>query len=334
MFSFEKSSRKIIAVGSALVDILIQESDAFLSSITDKKGGMLLVDVAMSESLLQKSSKSPTLVPGGSACNTCIGLAKLGNTTSFIGKRGEDELGALLETALRTSGVEPLLLTASQPTGRVVSIITPDAQRTMFTYLGAASETKSEDINIKQFENSSLVYLEGYLLFNEPYVRKILFCAQQAGAKICLDLASFTVVEASKSILPDLIHQYIDILIANEDEAFAYTGEKDHHKALEIMSTCAALTIVKRGKHGSIISYNGTVTPIGIAGNGNVLDTTGAGDLWASGFIYGIVNGLSIEESGNLGSLCGYEVCKVLGAHIPDVGWERIKSTIKKQVIL
>lgn len=320
------SSPLVAGVGSALMDILLQESEEFLAVTGAQKGGMTLVDYTKIESLVSQSKQTPSQVPGGSACNTIIGMAKLGQNTRFIGKRGNDALGKQLESTLKNHNVEPILETSDTPTGRVLSIITPDAQRSMFTFLGAASETKPEEITADKFKNAALVHLEGYLLFNEQLIFAALKAAKEAGVLISLDLASFTVVEASKEILADIVKEYVDILLANEDEARVFTGCTDEAEALEKLAGDTEIAVLKVGKRGSYISQKGKVHSFGIIGSGEALDTTGAGDLWASGFLYGLVNNLPIEKCGKLAAACGYEVCQVIGAHIPEEGWSRIKK--------
>jgi sugar/nucleoside kinase (ribokinase family) len=322
----QSSSPLIIGVGSALVDILLQESDSFLSTISGQKGGMTLVAADRIDSILAKSTATPSRVPGGSACNTILGIGQLGGHPRFIGKRGKDELGGIFEKSLVASNVEPRLSLSDSPTGRVLSLITPDAQRSMFTYLGASSETKPVELTPELFKDAALVHLEGYLLFNKDLIMAALKVAKEAGARISLDMASFTVVQAAKDILRDIIRDYVDILLANEDEARAYTGLSDERAALNRLSSEVDVAVVKIGKRGSLITTQGKVYTIGILGDGSAKDTTGAGDLWAAGFLYGLVNGMPIDKCGRLGAACGYEVCQVIGATIPDEGWERIRK--------
>ncbi|HEX7511642.1 MAG TPA: adenosine kinase, partial [Chitinivibrionales bacterium] len=267
-----------------------------------------------------------SVVPGGSACNTILGIGRLGGPARFIGKRGSDDLGALFESSLKKHSVEPVLFTSASPTGCVLSIITPDAQRSMFTFLGASSETKPEEITPEQFAGAAVAHIEGYLLFNEKLLRASLKAAKAAGALVSLDLASFTVVEAAKAILDDVVEEYVDILIANEDEARAFTGLTDETAALSALAKKSDIAVLKIGKRGSYISNNGTITAVPRMGSGAAVDTTGAGDLWAAGFLYGLVNGLPIERCGTLASACGFEVCQVVGASIPEDGWNRIRK--------
>lgn len=316
----------IAAIGSALVDMCLLEEEVFLIESGAKKGGMTLVDNDFIKGLLQKSSRKPAIVPGGSACNTVLGVGKLGGAARFIGKRGNDELGLLFEKGLHQHNVEPILMESNLPTGNVLSIITPDAQRSMFTYLGASAETLPDEITSDLFTNCALVHIEGYLLFNTALMTAALNAAKKAGALISLDLASYTVVEASRELLEDICADYIDILIANEDEAFAFTGHKDENKALEALSSKTDLAILKLGKRGSLIAHDDKIYTVKPIGDKKPIDTTGAGDLWASGFLYGLVHGYDLDKCGMIGSACGNEVCQVVGASIPEEGWSRIRK--------
>ncbi len=325
----ENDRQLIVGIGSALVDILIHEEDEFLEKTGAVKGGMTLVDKEQIEHTLGMSTGTAVIVPGGSACNTVVGVGRLGGTARFVGKCGKGDLAELIENDLSRQNVEPALLRADSPTGRVLSIITPDAQRSMFTYLGASAETRPEELSVKSFEDAAIVHVEGYLLFNPDLIRASLSAAKTAGAKISLDLASFTVVEASKELLDQLVEAYVDILIANEDEAGAFTGYSDEHLALKALSKRADIAVLKVGPRGSYISHAGNTIAIKPMGDGNALDTTGAGDLWAAGFLFGLVNGFSLEKCGRLGSACGYEVCQVIGTKIPPKGWERIRRLLE-----
>ncbi len=328
ILKLKKNSKVIAGIGSALMDILIQESDQFLKEIDAEKGVMLLADYEKITSVLEKSSKPPSMAPGGSACNTIMGIGKLSNNAIFVGKVGKDKLGYDLESTLNRNNVTPLLSKSETQTGRAVSIITPDAQRSFFTFLGAASELTPDEISPEKFKDAAIVHIEGYLVFNEELFMKALKSAKEANALISLDLASVSIVNESKELLKSVIPDYIDILLANEDEAKAFTGIYDEKEALKNLSEDVKIAVLKLGKRGSLISYNNQIYEIGIHGNGEAVDTTGAGDLWAAGFLYGLVKGLPIDICGDLGALCGYEVCQVIGAHIPDEGWERIKAQI------
>jgi sugar/nucleoside kinase (ribokinase family) len=268
------------------------------------------------------------MVPGGSACNTIIGIGKLGGQCRFIGKCGKDPLGELIIADLENNGVEPILALSPSPTGSVLSIVTPDAQRTMFTFLGAASEITLEEIPETCFENAAIVHIEGYLLHNRELMIAALQRAKEARATVSLDLASFTIVEESKEFLKDIVNTYVHILIANEDEARVFTGQTDEKAAINMLSKMAPLAVLKIGERGSYISQNGKAIRIQPMESQGIKDTTGAGDLWASGFLFGLVSGYSLEKCGQLGSACGYEVCQIIGANILDDGWQRIRQLL------
>jgi sugar/nucleoside kinase (ribokinase family) len=209
-----------------------------------------------------------------------------------------------------------------------LSIITPDAQRSMFTFLGASSETLPEEISNGCFENASIVHIEGYLLFNPELILAAVKHAKASDALISLDLASFTVIEEARELLDRLITDFVDIAIANEDEARVFTGFSQPEDAVQALAEKAQIAVVKLGERGSLVMHDNKIIKIRAMGDGRALDTTGAGDLWASGFLYGLVNGYPIEKCGQIGSACGYEVCQVIGASIPDEGWKRIKALL------
>jgi len=319
-----------IGVGSAMMDILLFESEQFISDHGLIKGAMEKLESKRIDSILASSvnASAARMVPGGSACNTTIGLSRLCGKGVFIGTCGDDELGRTLEAAIQSNNVTTHLWQSAAPTGRVLSVITPDAERTMLTYPGASSETLAELVSPDLFRGADIVHVEGYLLFNEPLIRAVFESASVADVPISFDLASFTVVDAALSLAKELVRNYVSVLLANEKEARSYSGASDELRALEIMSRDAECAVVKVGKRGSYVCLNNEITKIEAVGNGTVLDTTGAGDLWASGFLYGLISGKPVLECGKIASLCGFEVCQVEGAHIPEDGWRRIQSAV------
>jgi sugar/nucleoside kinase (ribokinase family) len=324
-----KGKKLIVGVGSALIDILAHESEDFLVRTGAVKGGMSYVNKEFIDETLLLSSQPPILVPGGSACNTVVGVGKLGGEARFVGKCGCGTMGEFFVTDLKRQNVEPLLLYSDSPTGRVLAIITPDAQRSMFTFLGASAEIIPQDITKACFSNAAIVHIEGYLLFNPELIIKVLKTAKSSGAMISLDLASFNVVRKSRRQLRHLVKSFVDILIANEDEARAYTGEKDEIRAIRNMAADAEIAVLKVGERGSFIACRDQIIPIQPKTGGPIIDSTGAGDLWAAGFLFGLVSGYALEQCGELGSACGYEVCRVVGASISDTGWKRIKTLLE-----
>lgn len=314
----------IVGAGAVLVDLLIEESDDFVGNLVAKKGGMVLVEKERIDEILKASPSSAKIVPGGSACNTLVGISALRGKTRMIGKSGRDKMAEVFKSGLETAGVEGVLSTSEKETGRVLSIVTPDAQRTMFTFLGASEQLSPADIKSRCFNDASIVHLEGYLLFNVPVVDAIIKKVHDVQARLCLDLASFQVVEATRNYLQEILRSQVNILIANEDEAKAYTG-KDERESLEILSQFAEIAVVKLGKKGALVA-RGKERIYVRAEEVNALDTTGAGDLWASGFLYGLNNDYSLENSARLGARVASEVVQVMGAVIPPEGWTRINA--------
>ena len=327
--NIDDDKKLIVGVGNALVDILAYEDEDFVRKTGAAKGGMIYVEKEFIEQTLAMSSRQPTTVPGGSACNTVVGVGRLGGVARFIGKCGNGELGTFFENDLKRHNVEPALLRSNSPTGRVLSIVTPDAQRSMFTCLGAAAEMVPQDISERFFESAAIVHIEGYLLFNSQLILKVLKTAKASGALVSLDLPSYNVVKESHELLSHIVETFVDILMANEDEARAYTGHADQALAVMALAEKVAMAALKIGERGSLIVHNNKMLPIPAQGSGHAVDSTGAGDLWAAGFLFGLVNGYPLEKCGALGSACGYEVCQVMGAHIPDAGWERIKELLE-----
>lgn len=329
VFSLPHPDRRlVVGIGSALVDIVVPADDAFVRRTGVPKGGMVYFDSSSIDAFLEDSGADPTVVPGGAACNTMVGIGRLGGQSRFIGKRGDDPFGRLFEDGLALSGVEPFLVRTRTPTGRVLSLISPDSQRTMLTCLGAASEMRPEEVDTRAFAEAAVTLVEGYLVYNPELFGHAIQSARDAGSLVALDLASFTVVEECMDRFQDVVNESVDILIANEDEAFAFTRCRDEEKALASLGECARLAVLKLGARGSRVSCEGRVIDIAAASGGGVVDTTGAGDLWASGFLFGLVRQLPLEICGRLASVCGHEVCKVKGAAIPEDGWSRIARLV------
>jgi sugar/nucleoside kinase (ribokinase family) len=315
-----------IGVGAPIMDSLAQVPETFLAQIGGAKGGMEYIEAERMSQLLQDLSGKLTEVPGGSAANTTQALARLGLPVTFLGKIGNDSRADLYRKNFQESGGDITKFKQGQlPHAGCLSLVTPDSQRTMRTYLGAAVTLSPSEISVADFQDCRHAHLEGYLLFNPELATHILKCAHQAGCSVSLDLASFEVVHAAKPILQDLLRQYVDVVFSNEDEAKAFTGQTtDFQKmSLELAEYCS-IAVVKIGKEGSYIASGKSVTTIQPVPVPQALDTTGAGDAWAAGFLYGWLSGKSLAESGAWGSLLGAEVVQVLGPRIPSHRWQAI----------
>ena len=314
---------RVLGIGSALVDLLAFVEPSWLAKSGTTAGGMTLVDPGRLEQLLGTLSGNPPTAPGGSACNTLVGLARLGVQTRFVGKVGQDPRAASLRSALEASGMETRFRTSATATGTVLSVVTPDAQRTMFTSLGAAAELTPDEVTEELFADVDLVHLEGYLAFNAPVFRKVMEICARLKLKVSLDLASFETVGVCRALFEEAL-PHLHLLIANEDEARAFTG-LEPEAALEYLAQRAPVAVVKLGAEGSLVA-RGTERAQAQAFRVKAVDTTGAGDLWASGFLAGHLQGMSLEASAQLGSRVASEVVQVLGAAIPEEGWQTIRQ--------
>ncbi len=321
------SNYKILGAGSPMLDLLVNVEDSFIDSIDGEKGGMNLVSPELLDSILATTESKCVRTPGGSAANTIFGLANMGIPSALLGKTGSDAEADFYKAQFHKIGGDTSRLKVNNdvPTGRCLSLVTPDSERTMRTDLGAAATLSVDDITPADFEGFTHVHIEGYMLFNADLTCHILKLAKDAGCIISIDLASFEVVNAAKNLLQELLTDYVDIIFANEEEAAAFCDTDDPEKCLDILAGYSEIAAVKVGKQGAYIKRGSESVKVN-AGPAVAIDTTGAGDLWASGFLYGILNDYSIEKAGKLGSIVSDEVVMVMGATIPEEGWATIKN--------
>jgi sugar/nucleoside kinase (ribokinase family) len=321
---------KILGIGNALVDLLVRIPDeSLLSDLKVKKGSMELVNKDVIADVINKTYHlEKKQVSGGSAANTIYGVASLGCSTGFIGTIGDDDFGVAFTQNLKESGITPFLFVGDGETGVVGSIITPDSERTMTTFLGAAGSISTSQINETILKQYQLIHIEGYLVFNRELIEFTSKLAKQCGLKVSLDLASFNVVEANIDFLKNMITNYIDIVFANEEEAKALTG-KSPEDALDEIAGMTEIAVVKIGKHGSMIRKGNEKYTIA-ATEAHVIDTTGAGDLYAGGFLYGLSKGVSLEKCGRIGALLAGKVIEQIGAKIPAEIWPSILNKVNE----
>ncbi len=321
---------KIIGIGNALVDVLIQlENDNLLAALELPKGSMQLVDANKSKEI-QESSKGlkKQMASGGSAANTIHGLAKLGVETAFIGTVGKDETGDFFHNDLIDNNITPLLIKSKSPSGIANAMISLDGERTFGTFLGAAIELSAKHLKDEQFEGYNILHVEGYLVQNHELLEAILKTAKNNGLKVSIDLASYNVVEDNLAFLTKMVEKYVDIVFANEEEAKAFTG-MEPEEALNEISKIADIVIVKVGKKGSMIKQGNVIVAVDVR-EIEPVDTTGAGDIYAAGFLYGLINDLGFKKAGEIGSLLASTVIENIGAKISDDNWTKIKKEILK----
>jgi sugar/nucleoside kinase (ribokinase family) len=321
---------KILGMGNALVDIMTRlKDDRILEQMNLPKGTMQLVNREFIWQILDKTINLPkSLSSGGSAANTIHGLANLGIETAFIGKVGSDEFGEIFKKDLLLKKIEPLIFYGLNETVRAVALVSPDGERTFATFLGAAVELSDDDIDSSIFKGHKYFHIEGYLVQNHHLIEKAVRLAKKNDLLVSLDMASFNVVEANRDFLASIIEEYVDIVFANEEEAKAFTGLSPE-KALQSISKDCSLAIVKLGEMGSIIQRK-EETYIVPATNANCIDTTGAGDLYASGFLYGLTKNFDLQKCGRIGSLLAGNVIEVMGAKMDENRWKIIHSEIDK----
>lgn len=321
---------KIIGLGNALVDVLATlKDDALLTEMELPKGSMQLIDNTKLQQINSKFTEMKThLATGGSAGNAILGLSCLGAKTGFIGKIGNDTYGDFFRTNLRKNNIEDkLLLSDSLPSGVASTFITPDGERTFGTYLGAAATLKSEDLTSNLFKGYSYLFIEGYLVQDHEMILRAIELAKEEGLQICLDLASYNIVEGDLEFFTLLVEKYVDIVFANEEEAKAFTGESPE-KALDLIGKQCSIAIVKVGSNGSFIRKGTESLKVGVIPVHQVVDTTGAGDYFAAGFLYGLTCGYSLERCAKIGALLSGHVIQVIGTTMPKERWDEIKLNI------
>ncbi|MFO8233978.1 MAG: adenosine kinase [Bacteroidales bacterium] len=319
---------KILGIGNALVDIMTKlPDDNFLKEYNLPKGSMQLVDHEFIKRISAASEKFEKIQSsGGSAANTIHGVARLGLDAGFIGKVGEDDLGDFFYNDMKNSNIEPKLLRTQTDSGRAVALISPDSERTFATFLGAAVELSHQDLKNEFFKDFDYLHVEGYLVLNHELLKKASELAKQNGLKISLDLASYNVVEDNIDFLKTYINKEVDIIFANEEEAKSYTG-KEPEEALDELAKQCEIAVVKVGKDGSLIKEGEEkhkVKPI----EANPVDTTGAGDAYAAGFLYGLAKQSTLDKCGEIGSILAGKVIEVVGAKMDENKWKEIYDLV------
>jgi sugar/nucleoside kinase (ribokinase family) len=316
----------VIGIGSPLVDLVLRVDDAFLADhVSGSKGGMEFIDPDGIGRLIQLSGQVPARSPGGSSANITVGIANLGVPAAFIGQTGTDDFGAFYADALTRHHCQPRLIDHTiLPTGRVLAMVTPDGERTMRTCLGAAAALDPQQLAPASFLGARLVVVEGYSLFNHELARAIVRHAKAAGCAVALDLAAFEVVQANREVIEELFAMGIDLVFANQDEARAW-NPGDPAAALDDLAAKAGVAAVKLGKEGAVIARG--AERVRVAGEPvAAIDTIGAGDCWAAGFIAAWLRGLPLDVCGRLACRCGAAVVQVPGAQLPRETWLGLKG--------
>jgi sugar/nucleoside kinase (ribokinase family) len=319
---------ELAGVGSPIVDLTAQVPDSFLANVSGEKGGMVLVDDAEMERILSKLGSPPSLSTGGSAANAAFNASRLGLRTTFIGKLGNDALARAYVERYAAAGVDASRFKRGNiANARCLALVTPDAQRTMRTCLGAAMTLSPSEISPHDFRGVRHAHIEGYLVFNEELCDAVLSAARESGCTISLDLSSFEVVNAKREWMLRQFGRGIDVVFANEDEIRAlFPGNTSGFEVLaRELATHGVVAAVKMGRDGAWIGKGAEthrIAPVHVA---DVIDTNGAGDAWAAGFLYGFIRGRPLGECGAMASVMGSETVRHLGPLIPDSAWADVR---------
>ncbi len=326
----KKNIPEVLGVGNALMDIItVLKNDSVLEKFGLPKGSMTLVDELLSKKIYDEVvSERSELSTGGSVANTMRTLAGIGGKGGFLGKIGNDQLGKVFKEAFEKKGIRTHLSFSEKNTGRVLGLVSPDSERTMATYLGAAADLTPEIFSPESIRKYKYMYMEGYLVFNHHLIKTGVEMAKREGLIVAIDLSSFNVVDANLDFLKSLIKNYIDIVFANEEEAKSLTG-KEPLQALNEISEMCDTAIVKVGKKGSYIKKGDFMVEISSV-PAKAIDTTGAGDSYAAGFFYGLTNNYDLETCGKIAALVSGKVVEVMGANLPDNQWPVIRKEIQK----
>ncbi len=324
------TNKAVVCVGSPVVDQIARISDDFLETVDGAKGGMELVDRGTLAHLVKTLPQAPVTTPGGSAGNTAFALARLDVSSRFVGVIGDDQSGTYYRDAFEEIGGDAsrIRIKGEMPTALCLSMVSPDGERTMRTHLGAAATLNAANVTLDDFAGYGHAHVEGYLLFNPELMRHVLQTAQDAGCSTSVDLASFEIVAASQNHLAALLKNYVDMVFANEEEAETFAGTSDLDACARVLADCCDTVAIKTGAEGALLKNGGQSCRIPAESVDAVVDTTGAGDLWAAGFLSGLQRGGSLEQAGIAGSILGAAVIKQEGAFIPASQWEPIRQRL------
>jgi len=307
---------KILGIGNAIVDVLCKVSDEFLINNSLKKSSMKLVDENEFKSLLS-SVRIEETISGGSVANSIVGLSQLENKVGFLGKISDDDFGQKYEDGLKKENVEFLYNKKKEliPTGTCLILITPDSERTMCTFLGTAGKISENDVNEIHIKNYDIIFLEGYL-WDEGEPKKAFYKAISNSKKTAMSLSDSFCVKRHKKYFLDLVKNRLDIIFANEQEITSLIDANSFDEVISFSKEIKKNIIITRGEKGAIAVNNNELTECKAMENLNIKDLTGAGDLFASGYLHGLINNLSVKESLVKGTELSSKIIQKIGARI------------------
>ena len=307
---------KILGIGNAIVDVICKVEDQFVNQNNLTKSTMKLVDEAEFKKLLS-TLKIEETISGGSVANSIVGLSQLGNKVGFIGKVNDDDLGNKYEEGLKKENVQFFYSKKKEtiPTGTCLILITPDSERTMVTFLGTAGKINEKDINTNAVKSSEILFLEGYL-WDEGEPKKAFEKAINNANKVAMSLSDLFCVERHKPHFLDLVKNKLDITFANEQEIMSLINVKNFDEVINFAKDVNKLIVVTRGEKGAIAINKNKVTECAAKKNLKIKDLTGAGDLFAGGFLHGLINNKTIKESLEIGTEISSKIIQIIGARL------------------
>ena len=307
---------KILGIGNAIVDVLCKVSDEFLTQHSLTKSTMKLIDEVEFKKLLE-SLKIEETISGGSVANSIVGLSQLGNQVGFVGKISDDELGKKYEDGLKKEQVKYLYKKKQEeiPTGSCLILITPDSERTMCTFLGTAGRINDNDIKEEDIKNAEMVFLEGYL-WDEGDPKKAFYKAIAHSKKVAMSLSDLFCVERHKPQFLELVKNKLDIIFANEQEILSLIDAKTFEEVVSFSKEIKKNMIITRGEKGAVSINDDQVTEVSAQSNLKVKDLTGAGDLFAAGYLHGVINQLNVKECLIKGTELSSKIIQKIGARI------------------
>ena len=307
---------KILGIGNAIVDVICKVEDNFLKKNSLTKSTMKLVDENEFKKLIANLKIEET-VAGGSVANSIVGLSQLGNNVGFIGKVSDDDLGSKYENGLKKENVKYFYTKKKElsPTGTCLILITPDSERTMVTFLGIAGKINESDIDINAIKKSEILFLEGYL-WDEGEPKKAFDKAIKNSNKVAMSLSDLFCVERHKANFLDLVFNKLDIIFGNEQEIISLSESKNVRDVIEFSKKTKKLIVITRGNKGALAINNDEVIECSARKNLKILDLTGAGDLFAGGFLHGYINGKNIKESLDKGTELSSKIIQIIGARL------------------
>lgn len=317
---------EVLGIGAPFIDHIVQVNPQYALSLEGVKGGLEIIDYETLCEIIQTSGTTVKLLAGGSSANTIRTLAHLGHKCAMGGKIGTDRAGERFLKNLQDLGIKSFYIPSSTPTGQLVCLVTPDGERTFRDFLGAGREMRGEDLDPSLFEDVKLVHIEGYTLLNKGLTLRAMELAQDAGTKISFDLSNYELVSKHHEQIMHLLSNHVDILFANAKEVHALTGNEPKDGCKFLKSFCE-IVVVSMNVDGCWIGNNQDLIhcdayPV------KALDSTGAGDVFAAGFLHGYLTGQPLVKCAHYGALIGAEVVQVFGTELPEATWDKLRKEI------